>query len=424
MHQLDHKNSAIDSMTNALIEANDQLLALYALTEVTSDSLDGTSSVQEILSRAQTLLDADALVFETDTGETIATVGRPTGINPPAPTGAVLTNSAGARASTTADITVSNASGLAARLLAYRRHRPFGTPDQKLATAVANLALGAWHTSQMHRDALSQAIMARDHDTASELAVRALPQWQPQINGAELYARSDPARAAGGDLFTYSVVDDVLHFVVGDVSGKGLPAAMMMTNVISASLAAFQSDGHRGPAAVLSRIDAWMYDYLSQAGLFVTLVVGSYDPQEKTVLLSNAGHSPVLWIDGAKAAVVEAATPPVGVLPLTDATAPTEVVLSGGPGNRLVVSSDGFTEQLDRRGNMFGEERLVNEIINSSDPGSTLGPQLYTALVTHADGAEQSDDRTLVILDIHGPDSHSPDIHGPDGRREGRTGND
>lgn len=391
----DGAESAMASLTGALIDANDQLLALYSLTEVTTDSLDGDTSVREILNQAKTLLGADALILS-ESGGISVTVGTGDSARTPSPN-----SKSSGRASTTASVRVTNESGGEATLTARRSDRSFGTADHKLLTAVANMALGAVHTSRLHGEAVDQAVVARDHDTASELAVRALPSWQPQMATAELFARSDPARAAGGDLFTYAEVNNTLHFVVGDVSGKGLPAAMMMTNVISASLAAFHGSGSSGPSAVLSQIDSWLYEFLSDAGLFVTLVVGAFNQTTNELRLANAGHSPVMWVSDGKVELVEANVPPIGVLPIDLGPAPEEVAFSTHQGDRLVVASDGFTEQENPEGVMFGEDRLAAGLTaDASTSSADLAQSLYDDLEAYADGAEQGDDRTVLILSV------------------------
>lgn len=393
---IDPAAAAMTSLTGALVDANDQLLTLYALTDVSTDSLDGATSVEEILQQAKTMLAADVMRLDGPDGFSVATDGssrsRELDDHDPSPTSS---------AQTTASIGVTNSSGCDATLTARRLDRPFGTADHKLLTAIANMALGALHTSRLHQEAVSQAVVARDHDTASELAVRALPRWQPAMLGANLFARSDPARSAGGDLYTYAEIGDTLHFVIGDVSGKGLPAAMMMTNVISASLAAFHGAGTVGPAAVLARIDEWTYEFLSDASLFVTLVVGAFDQSTGKLSLANAGHSPVLWCSSGKVEMIDASVPPVGVLPISMGPPPEEVVLATQPGDRLVVASDGFTEQANQLGTMFGDDRLIAEVANDTSPCHEFGERLYEILEIHADGAEQSDDRTVLILDIN-----------------------
>jgi len=366
-------SDAASSLAEALVDAQDQLLALYELATLTTESLDESECVEPILARATRLLGADDLTFSADDhglGDT--------------PEGSL-------------DVVVENTSGLSGVLRARRTESPFGTADQKLLGAVAHIALGAVQTARLHADAVTQAVVARDHDTASELAQLALPSWRPAIEGLDVFARSDPARTAGGDLFTFAESEHHLHFVVGDVSGKGLPAAMMMATIISSANAALHSHGE-DPRGTLRSIDSWVYDYLSGSGMFVTIVAGTIDSRSGDVRIANAGHSPVVVVRDGVPAIVEATAPPVGVLPL-DTTVLAEERFELSPNDRFIVSSDGFSEQLNRRGEMFGEDRLLAELANLDEGAEDRGLELFSSLDTFADGAAQSDDRTLVIID-------------------------
>ncbi len=385
-------NAQVESLVGALVDANDQLLALYDLASITADSLDESEVVGRILSRAQGLLRADALLLATEpehaTGNAVDVAKLRLGQADRSEQGL----------STSAVATVSSPDGNPVAVSALRHDNPFGTADTKLLEAVAKMLAGAVHTARLHETAVAQAVINRDHDTASKLAQSALPKWLPELDGVDLFARSEPARSAGGDLYTFAVVDGILHFSVGDVSGKGLPAAMMMTNVISASNAAFQRHGPEGPVAILEAIDRWVYQSLSDAGLFVTILVGSYNPASNELAVVNAGHSPVVFKDATGITTLGACAPPVGVLPLDNLEALSRIV---APGDRLVVASDGLTEQQSPAGEMFGDDRLDKLIeTDTCSNAAEFGALLFDRIEMFADVAPQSDDRTLFILEF------------------------
>ena len=347
----------VELLAGALVDANDQLLAMYELASITADSLDEAEVAGRILERAKQLLGADAVHIDTVPAHAIGDADLVEELST-----AATQETAGQ--SEIARSTATDSAGRSATVSALRRDRHFGTADLKMLDAVAAMLSGAIHTARLHEAAVAQAVLTKDHDTASLLAQSALPRWLPELPQADIYARSEPARLAGGDLYCFDIVDEVLHFAVGDVSGKGLPAAMMMTNVISASNAAFHRHGHEGPGAVLRAVDRWMYQSLSDAGMFVTLLVGSYDPGSAEVALANAGHSPVILqtLDD-EAQILLADHPPVGVLPLDTSNGSGDTGAqrySIGNGDQLVVASDGITEQLGSGGQMFGEQRLLN----------------------------------------------------------------
>lgn len=400
--------SPVESLTKALVEANDQLVTLYELTSVTMQSLDEQETANTILATAAGLLGADLRLWCVERRD-----GLPASADSPEDDDGYYlhteaTNSVACGDDASPEVghhsicveleTMDKRQS--GRLEASRCQRPFGTADRKLLTAVGNLVSGAFNASRLHEVELDQAMVARDHDTASALARRALPNWRPSVNGLEVYAESHPARAAGGDLFCFSVVDNTVHFAVGDVSGKGLPAAMMMTTVISASTAAFQGAAQAGAWAAMSAIDAWVYEYLAEAGLFVTLVVGQFDTINHTLSLVNAGHSPVLLVQGDQVTPILADIAPIGVLPVHDGPKLTAQRFELAVGDRLVICSDGLTEQENPSGEMVGEEHLNNSVVDRDHDVHELGPRILDYVEEFADGHPQADDRTLVIFEL------------------------
>ncbi len=402
--------SPVESLTKALVEANDQLVTLYELTSVTMQSLDEQETASTILDRAASLLQADLRLWcmERRAGSPAPSEGAVGDdghyLHTEARNGASGGSGHGVEGGDGEEsISVelqSNDGRQAGRLEAVRVGQPFGTADRKLLTAVGNLVSGAINASRLHEVELGQAMVARDHDTASALARRALPTWRPSVNGLEVYAESQPARAAGGDLFCFSVVDNTVHFAVGDVSGKGLPAAMMMTTVISASTAAFQGAAQVGAGPAMAAVDAWVYEYLAEAGLFVTLVVGQFDTVARRLSLVNAGHSPVLIVQNGEVSPVLADVAPVGVLPLADGPELTAQTFTLNEGDRFIICSDGLTEQENPAGEMVGELYLNDAVTDDTADANEIGPRILEYVEKFADGHPQADDRTLVIFEF------------------------
>jgi len=370
--------SPLDSLTGALVDANDQLLALYDMAALRTDTLDEAESVDQILRTACRTLRTDEIVL---VSENAGAGGEPDD------------------QSFITSVQVEDPSGETAHVIARRSTTPFTTGDTKLLTAVANLAMRAKHTARMHAAAVEQAIVSHEHDIASTLAQRTLPAHRPDVPTATLFARSDPARSAGGDLFTFSQIGSTLHFVVGDVSGKGLPAAIMMSNVINAAKGCFTHHGEEGPVAVLDAIDSWVYDSLSDADLFVTLIVGQFDSGSQMLSLANAGHSPVHFVHDGTTRALPASRPPVGVL---QGMACDRLDISVSATDRLVVASDGFPEQADESGEMFGEDRFQDELAVPQSNAGEFGEQLFELIEAFSGNAPQGDDRTLFVLDFEG----------------------
>ncbi len=379
----------VESLTSALVDANDQLLALYDLTQVTANTLDEREAVVEILRRATRMLSTDGM--ELTSGDQTFSVG----LRPNRPPQAGSTN-AGRTPEHITVVSASHASGLDAEVRALRRAGPFSTGDRKLLSAVLRTALGAISTARLHQQVLHRALDTRDHQRAAEIAQLALPRWRPDLPNADLFATNEPARQTGGDLFCFAVDGDDLLFAVGDVSGKGLTAAVMMTTAISAANAAFRDPSLDDPADHLAMIDRWTHDHLSEAELFITLFVGRYRTSTGRLRWTNAGHSPCLvrgnagWVD------LEAQTPPIGIL--TDVTHRSRSV-ELEPGELVVVGSDGVIEQEDPDGQLFGDRRLKSYIDRfRARPLHQLGPGVLRAVDRFAEQRPAIDDRTLLLL--------------------------
>lgn len=380
----------IESLTSALVDANDHLLALYDLTQVTSNTLDEREAIIDILQRSTRILAADAMEL---------TAGSETfGVGSPLDRSRLRTERSGSASGHGPVTTVeaSHASGLDAELRVLRRRTPFSTGDRKMLTAVLRTALGAISTARLHRQVLQRALDARDHERAAEIAQLALPRWRPVLPDTELFATNEPASQTGGDLFCFAVTDDDLLFAVGDVSGKGLTAAVMMTTAISAANAAFRDPALESPSDHLAMIDRWTHEHLSEAGLFITLFVGRYRSATGVLEWTNAGHSPCLVAAGERWIELRAQTPPIGVL--TDVHHRT-LSVELDPGGLLVIGSDGLTEQENDSGQPFGDRRLQAAIeAGRRRPLDQLGPHVLQTVSRYANHQPPLDDRTLLLL--------------------------
>ncbi|MEM7286039.1 MAG: PP2C family protein-serine/threonine phosphatase, partial [Actinomycetota bacterium] len=209
-------------------------------------------------------------------------------------------------------------------------------------------------------------------------------------------ARSYPARLASGDYYTYAATTNGLMFAVGDVSGKGLSAALVMTMVSSATTAATNRDVTGDPARILADVSADVYDYLSDSGVFVTTAIGVWDAHESTLKVANAGHSPVLHCHGDRTTSIPPAVPPLGVLPDV-AHEPIELVFE--PGDALLFGSDGLAEQEDAHGRQLGYDALDALLISHRPDGaSALVDRLFDAVERHGAGQPQDDDRTALVV--------------------------
>lgn len=387
----DVRSADVVSLTAALVEANDQLLALYDLAHVTSNTLDERQAVIEVLTRSSRMLSADAMVLTSRTDE--FGIGRRTDRE------RLVAITSGRSDSADDDVIVvaaTHASGLDAELRVLRRGDRFSTGDRKLLSAVLRTALGAISTARLHQQVLSRALDTRDLERAAEIAQLALPTWRPELPGLEFFVAAEPARETGGDLFCFATDGDDLAFAVGDVSGKGLTAAVMMTTAICAANAAFRDPSLVDPADQLATISDWTYDHLSAAGLFITLFVGRYESANGVLHWANAGHSPCGLARRDGWSELAAQVPPIGVFPdvaVHSASVRLEI------DDLLAIGSDGIVEQENTSGDAFGDHGMQTILgARPQRPLSDLGPMLFSAVDRFAGGRPPFDDRTILLL--------------------------
>ena len=239
------------------------------------------------------------------------------------------------------------------------------------------------------RDTL-QAQLTQDLQLAREIQNSLLPFHETPL---PIYGLNAAARTLSGDFYDYfTLPDQRVLFNLGDVSGKGVNAALLMTKVCSL----FRCLGKRVPdlSELLAIINRELF-LTSIRGMFVTMTAGIYDPQTDIVTLSNTGHLPaILSKAGGKFAKLEAQTPPLGVIP--DLICPvTQFPLDGGG---LYLFSDGATEGRDEQ----GQERGLNGVLQLFRAHAALAPRERIAAImgelTATSGALH-DDITLLLLE-------------------------
>ena len=256
------------------------------------------------------------------------------------------------------------------------------------------------------------ARIAGEMEAARRIQLGSLPNALLEFPGErrfEIAGLMEPARAVGGDLYDFFMVDARrLYFIVGDVSGKGLPASLFMavTKTLTRSLAMRLAGG---PAQVVAAVNDDLARENAES-LFVTLLLGVLDADTGELELVNAGHD-APWRLRAGNAVLQLSTapseggPPLCVLP-EFAYRVQRIQLQ--PGDRLCLTTDGITEAVDTSGQLYGSERLrlvLQSVDTAGAPASAASviDQTSTDLGRFVAGAEASDDITMLVLHWIGP---------------------
>jgi sigma-B regulation protein RsbU (phosphoserine phosphatase) len=252
--------------------------------------------------------------------------------------------------------------------------------------------------AKAYSDAVKEKL-ANELRIAREIQLGILPlevSSSTRGTGLDIHAVMEPALEVGGDLYeVLRVGDDRVVVVVGDVSGKGIPAALFMA--VTTTLIRVVGDGLERPEQILSRVN----DYLASQNpqnLFVTIACAVFHLREKKVTYASAGHqSPVLLRSGAAPSLpFEATGIPAAIMSGAEITSKSLDLRSG---DALVFYTDGVTEAFNAKEEQFGERGLVEQLGRMSGrSASELVNGTLAAIRTHAGGHPQSDDITIVAV--------------------------
>ena len=241
--------------------------------------------------------------------------------------------------------------------------------------------------------------LAADLRVAREIQMGMIPQDFSAIEqrfSVELAGVLEPAREVGGDLYSaFAGVAGRLVLLIGDVSGKGIPASLFM--VRASSLARLLGRDIAEPERILARLN----DELSAdnpSGMFVTMLCAVYDPVSGHIAIANAGHNrPVLLRQGAAACwAVESLGTALGFEPELSFER-TDLILQ--PGDSLVLYTDGVNEAFNAAVECYGNDRLLHDLNeHSSDAAHAVADGLLHHVRTFVDGAPQSDDIAILTL--------------------------
>jgi sigma-B regulation protein RsbU (phosphoserine phosphatase) len=271
--------------------------------------------------------------------------------------------------------------------------RSFDDEDQYIVTALANVAAARIETARLLEESLEKRRMEDDMRVASEIQRGLLPQDAPLVPGYSLCGANFPCRTVGGDYFDFEIDNGDLLFALGDVSGKGTGAALLMT-MLRASVRAHWTDGSLSTAA--ERINRTVAQNVP-ANKYITFFMGRLEPQTGRLTYVNAGHNPPMLIrsSGEAETLVEGGM----VLGLFDSAPFEQGVTELSPQDCLIVFSDGVSETFNAQDEEYGEGRLVELLTNLRDrdaPG--LQAAILDSIEEFAAGAKATDDRTLIVL--------------------------
>ena len=278
--------------------------------------------------------------------------------------------------------------------------RGFFTEDHKrtITTLAAQIAIALENARLYEEIAQQERRLERELHLARELQIQLLPQAMPKVSHLEVAARFSPARAIGGDLYDFVPYSlSRLGIVIGDVSGKGAPAAIYAALV--SGILRSHAPIEPGPAEMLSAVNFSLSERRIEAQ-YVCLLYAVWDDQRRTLQVANSGIPRPLYVHDGKTEIVEATGLPLG---LFDEAQHDEFTFKAKPGDLFVFFSDGILDARNRAGDMFGRtgvERVVSECTDQS-PECVVN-SLFAAVAEHAAGEDTFDDQTVVAIRVKG----------------------
>ncbi len=276
--------------------------------------------------------------------------------------------------------------------------RNFFTDDHKrtVTTLAAQVAIAIENARLYEQIALQESRLERDLALARELQVRLLPQTWPKLAHLEIAAKFVPARAIGGDLYDFvSYSHSRTAISVGDVSGKGAPAAIYAALV--SGILRSHAPIEPGPAEMLSAVNYSLSERRIE-GQFVSLIYAVWDDHDRTLQVANSGLPRPIFCRNGKTQIVEATGLPLG---LFDDAEYDEYTFYCKPGDVFVFFSDGILDASNRAGELFGRSRVEKIVEQCHDESvDCVVKRLFSAAAEHAAGLATFDDQTVVAIKV------------------------
>ena len=403
-------------LAEELVDARDQLFNLYSLIDVTRKTMDISSLLNAMSAEAKKMIEAQKVFFflELEDQEPI-TVFYPS----PAVHTEYLFNLVQSLPSKNKTFLFSGSqNGVEASiyknllLIPFKVYKAksaalgflnkvnneFSSADLKLGKSIAHYAGSQIENLHFIRSNIEMVRSETEFELAQQIQESLLPKDPPGISGLELQIASQPASRIGGDFydFVYQSSQKV-NLVIGDISGKGIPAALLM----AMTLKVIRSETNRPriptPDVIISRSNDLLYQDYNDAVMFSTIFIGQYDVVTRDFRDANAGHSPVIFCSkGQKAEVLKADSTPLGLFSeLKIKTRQIQI----NTGDVLVLATDGINETSNLSASLFGISQLTKLVEKLSDHNALeIKEAILQAVQTHGAGKPQEDDRTVIVI--------------------------
>lgn len=278
--------------------------------------------------------------------------------------------------------------------------RGFFTDDhlRTMTTLAAQIAIAIENARLYEQIARQERRLERDLALARELQFRLLPQARPKMANLEIAAKFSPARAIGGDLYDFlSYSSSRTAIAIGDVSGKGAPAAIYAALV--SGILRSHAPMEPAPSEMLAAVNYSLADRRID-GQFVSLIYAVWDDVNLTLQVSNSGLPRPVYCHKGKTQLIEATGLPLG---LFDDAEYDEFTFQAEPDDVFVFFSDGILDATNKAGDLFGRTRLEGVIAEcSGNSADSMVKSIFKAAAEYSAGVETFDDETVVAIKVKG----------------------
>ena len=278
--------------------------------------------------------------------------------------------------------------------------RGFFTEDHQrtITTLAAQIAIAIENARLYEQIARQERRLEKDLEMARELQFRLLPPSRPKLANLEIAAKFSPARTIGGDLYdflTYSQSRTAL--VIGDISGKGAPAAIYAALV--SGILRSHAPMEPAPAEMLAAVNYSLAERRID-GQFCSLIYAVWDDATLTLHVANSGLPRPVYCHKGKTQMIEATGLPLG---LFDDAEYDEFSFQAEPDDLFVFFSDGILDATDKSGDLFGRTRVEKIIAGcASNSAESIVKTIFKAVAEHASGVDTFDDQTVVAIKVKG----------------------
>jgi len=278
--------------------------------------------------------------------------------------------------------------------LLNKRNGSFGARDLDFLDTISDHMAIAMENAKMHLELIEKQRMERELQLGREIQGRLLPSPPSDLRGVTISARNVPCYEVGGDYYDFlEFANGDLGIAIGDVSGKGVSAALVMSSLQAALRVAAPIEPDL--ASLVARLNALLYR-MTSGRKYVTFFFGRLSPSTGELRYVNAGHNPPFIVDGERMEPIPATGRPIGLMPDVPFEEKSVIV---PPGATLVLYTDGFNEAENPEDEEFGMERLQEMIRRRTvDPPDLLTSGMLEEVTAFEAGAHANDDKTVVVV--------------------------